>query len=290
MLVGPLPPLEPYLIAAAIELGIAAAPSTIPAQIAQRGRRMQRFVEALIATGLLDAAGAVWRGPTTIGSPPPSGWGRLAESIVGDRPVDEGEASAHPGYLDVLATWAAAPATALAEALAALDLPSGPIVDLGGGHGVYGATLAARLERQGVLVDRPAILALVKHLDDRVARLPLDLVATRDWPVPPAAVVLLCNVLHLYDPATAKELVARAARGLVAGGLLVVRELVVDEDRRGPRRSVLFALNMALSTRGGDVRPAATVVAALHAAGLLDLQTWPIDGEPESRFFVGRRA
>lgn len=290
MLVGPLPPLEPYLIAAAIELGIAAAPSTIAAKIAQHGRRMERFVEALIAIGLLDAAGAAWRGPTTIAPPPPSGWGRLAEAIVVDRPVDDGEASAHPGYLDVLATWAAAPAAALAEALAARELPSGPIVDLGGGHGVYGATLAARLGRHSVLVDRPAILELVKQLDGRVASQPLDLVAASDWPLPRAAVVLLCNVLHLYDLATGNELVARAARLLKPGGLLVVRELVVDDDRRGPLRSVLFALNMALSTRGGDVRPAATLVTALGAAGLFGLETWPIDGEAESRFFVGRRA
>lgn len=275
MLVGPLPPLEPYLIAA---------------RVAQHGRRMERLVEALIATGLLDAAGAVWRGPTRIAPPPPAGWGRLAEAITQDLPVDDGEASAHPGYLDVLATWAAAPAAALAEALAARSLPDGAIVDLGGGHGVYGATLAARLGRAGVLVDRPAILALVKQLDDRVARLPLDLVAVEDWPVPPAAVVLLCNVLHLYDLPTASALVARAARRLVPGGLLVVRELVVDADRRGPLRSVLFALNMALSTRSGDVHPAAALLEALVGAGLDSVEAWPIDGEPESRFFVGRRA
>lgn len=294
MLVGPLPELGAYLVWAAIELGLATGEVTCEALVARYGRRAARLVDAWRALGLVEAADAgeeVWRGPRTAGQPPAGAWSQLAVMVRADRSVAQGEHSVDAGYLSQLDAWARAPAASLAARLAELPLPDGVVLDLGCGAGTYGRVVARHLGRDAVLCDRPAVIEVVKQLDQTAAWWPRDLLDDRDGQraLPSAAAVLLCNLLHLYDAATAARLLATAAAALRPGGWLVVRELVIDADRRAPLRSVLFALNMALFTDGGDVHEAATIERLLAAAGLSDVRAESIDDEPESRLFFARR-
>lgn len=294
MLAGPLPPLGPPLAAAAWALGIAADPTRAEEWVARSGRRMARFVAALHALGYLD--GRTWRGPSAEACRG-AAWSDLADALRDDRPLSQGgdgESSTHEAYLRALDGWAARPAASLAERLAASPfgaaLPVGPVLDLGGGLATYGRAVAARLGRRCVLLDRAAAVAMVKQVDDAVEAHAVDLVAPPPWPIESAAVVLLCNVLHLYDAPTCARLVARASALLAPGGVLLIRELVIDPDRTGPLRSVLFALNMAVTTRGGDVYPERDLVSLVRErAATDDVSVWPIDDEPESRWFVSRK-
>ena len=63
-------------------------------------------------------------------------------------------------------------------------------------------------------------------------------------------VVLVANVLHLHDEVTCAQIVAAAKR---AGKRVVIKDLRVDDDRRGPLEGLLFALGMGVYTQGGDV-------------------------------------
>jgi hypothetical protein len=81
-------------------------------------------------------------------------------------------------------------------------------------------------------------------------------------------VALLANVLHLHGPAAGARLVARLAAALDGGGLLVVKDLAIAEDRSGPPAGVLFALNMALYTDEGDVHPPSLIARWMREAGL----------------------
>lgn len=296
MLAGPLPPLGPPLAAAAWTLGIPVDPACAVTLVARHGRRMARFVAALEALGYLDVTASRWRGPT-FDACRGAEWGDLPDALRGDRPLangGDGEASTHEAYLRALDGWAERPAAALADRLATSSfgaaLPDGPVLDLGGGLATYGRRLAARFGRRCVLLDRAATIGMVKDLDYAVEGHAVDLVAPTPWPVAPAAIALVCNVLHLYDAPTCAALIARAAASLAPGGVLVIRELVIDADGRAPLRAVLFALNMAVTTRGGDVYTEAALTSLVRDNGELgDVAVWSVDDEPESRWFVSRK-
>jgi hypothetical protein len=206
---------------------------------------------------LLDAEDAWERAPAT--PIPPAGWGRLAEVIRSDRPLD---AAAHGGAFHAhLVTAGRDDARALATLLAGLPEAARGLADLGGGAGVYcDAFLDAAPTAQTTLVDRAEVLA---HLAPRAGRT-LVVADLFDLMLPPHGIALIANVLHLYDAAACARLVQRAA---AVGDAVVVKDL--DPERPVAR---FFAVNMALYTDGGDVHAPAHIAGWLRAAGLAEVQ------------------
>lgn len=265
MLVGSLDWVRLFLIAAAYDLGAFDDPDRI-AELREGHRRAVRLWEALRVEGLVDEATDAWRGPIDVPPElPRTGWGAIADAVLGDRPVGKAEV-AERAYLEHLDDAGAEAAAALAARLAPLVTVPGPILELGCGLGTFGAALARASARALVLVDRQSVLDEVRLPDLAPTRHVADLLTD---PLPAgAALALLSNVVHLYGAADAQRIVARAAACLAPGGRLVVRDLYVDDERRGPRRGVHFALNMTLYTDGGDVYTAAEMRAWLVTAGL----------------------
>ena len=195
---------------------------------------------------------------------PPGGWGELASVIRCDRPLDtSGLIARFHGHL---AKVGHEDARLVATRVAMLPEAAGGLVDLGAGAGVYAeAFLAARPAGKATLVDRAEVLALAppRARQQLVARDLFDVAP--DAELPHHGVALLANVVHLYDAADGARLVARAAS---LADVVVVKDVWIEPDRRGPLRALLFALNMALYTDGGGVHPTADLVAWLAAAGL----------------------
>ena len=196
----------------------------------------------------------------TAPSLPQGGWGQLAEVIRRDRPL--GAADMLARFHAHLAAVGDEDARALAAQLAALPEAARGLVDLGGGAGHYAAAfLDAAPAARATIVDRAEVTALVTPRD-RLACVAGDLF---DVAVGEHGVALLANVVHLYGPADAARLVARAA---TLADVVVVKDSRIDPDRSGPAGALYFALNMALYTDGGEVHPAARIVEWLAAAGL----------------------
>ena len=87
--------------------------------------------------------------------------------------------------------------------------------------------------------------------------------AKRGIPEGPWDVVYLGNVVHLFDPATAAGLIARAGRALAPAGTLAVQEVVGDLSPQGPS----FGVMMLLSTAGGDAYAEAELRGWMGEAG-----------------------
>ena len=237
----------------------------IAAQLGVGAHRLRLLLDVLVALGAMARDGDVYS-PGVI--PPRSevvrdGWGRLAEVIRTDRPLplEHGR-----GYHDHLARAGAAAARELAPLLAGESL-----LDLGGGAGTYTeAYLDAFPRSRATLVDAPEVIALaaerLARFGDRVTLVAGD---ARDGH-PPHATVLLANVLHLHGEEVCAAICASARR---AGGRVVVKDLRVDEDRRGPLEGLLFALGMGVYTDGGDVYRASTIRGWLGDASEHRLQT-----------------
>src|SRR6185436_2190337 len=218
----------------------------------------------------------------------PAGWGLLADVIRRDRPLalePADEARYHRHLLEASAATARELAPLLGE------VPGG-LLDLGGGAGAYTAAfLDAHAGARATLVDAPAIVALAStHLARFRERLRLVAGDARTAPLGEGhGAALLANVLHLHPAPACAELCAAAARAIAPGGLVAVVDLRIDEDRGGPLASLLFALNMAIYTGGGDVHDAPRIRAWLAAAGLVDLEVRPLASDPGAMLVLGRR-
>jgi hypothetical protein len=166
------------------------------------------------------------------------------------------------------------------------------ILDLGGGAGTYAAAfLDASLDARATIVDFADAIAIARdHLarfGDRVTFIEGDARVVdvgRDYDI-----VVLANLLHLHGPSACTELCAVAARAVRRGGLVLVKDLRLDDDRTGPIEGLLFALNMAVYTDAGDVYTAAQIGAWLRDAGLDDIAAHRLEIAPDAFVIAGRR-
>jgi hypothetical protein len=264
-------------------------------------------LEALL--GVLSLAGAVEAVPDAGGAlryslvrrpapaaPLPAGflvWGQLAEVMRRRRPMEDDGLGGRAGealrrFHDYLCTAGAEAAVELMAPLAQAE--PGLLLDLGSGAGAYSrAYLAAAPEGRAVLVDRPAVLELAQPLvaafGDRVRLLPAEL---PDAELPPARVALCANLFHLFGPGEVRRLLRAAARAVAPRGLVVVKDLRMDDDRRGPATSLLFSLNMAFFTEGGRVHTTGALRGMLAEAGVGDLRERRLGCSPDAIVLVGR--
>lgn len=160
------------------------------------------------------------------------------------------------------------------------------ILDIGAGSGVWSMAVAALDEEALVTgLDLAAVVpVLLAHaeargLDGRVTALAADY---HDAVFPPGQdLVFLANVLHLEEPAAARDLIQRAALALRCGGRLAVIDVFRDASSPPNRMQAMYALSLAMRTRGGRVPRSETVTAWLTEAGLGGVRRYGLaDGSP----------
>jgi hypothetical protein len=258
--------------------------------VEQGARRLRALADALVVFGVLARRG---RAVALAGEPPPragvvpAGWGRIAEVIRTDHALPAEGVDTELRYHRHLLAVGAAPARELSALL-----PATSLLDLGGGAGAYAAGyLATHPGARVTLVDHAAVIALAERelapLADRVQLIAGDVrqVALGEG----YGAALLSNLLHLHPPAVCAELCALAARAVAPGGVVAIRDLRIAADRSGPLEGVLFALNMAIYTPGGDVYPIGQLRAWLEDAGLVDVEVRSLDTAREAVVVLGKR-
>jgi len=70
-------------------------------------------------------------------------------------------------------------------------------------------------------------------------------------PLPAADVLVMGHILHDWDLEEKRALIAKAYKALPKGGVLLVFEAVIDDDRRENAFGLLMSLNMLIETPGG---------------------------------------
>ncbi len=154
-------------------------------------------------------------------------------------------------------------------ALAGLEKPS-HVLDLGGGSGAF-AMAFARAGHTAVVFDLPNVVPLTQaYVQAESLSAPVNIVAG-DYLHDPIGdgydVALLSSVVHSHPPDENRRLLAKVAAALNPGGRVIVRDFLMDEDRRGPLQPALFALNMLVGTGRGDAYTEREVREWLHEAG-----------------------
>ncbi len=166
------------------------------------------------------------------------------------------------------------------------------ILDAGGGSGGYVMGLVRACPgATGVVLDLPPIVSLTRRyireagMEERVSTAKGDL--TRDELGRGFDLVFLSHVVHMLDPRANRALFARARRALVPGGLFVVQDFIMDEDRTTPLPGALFALNMLVGTHKGDTYTEGEVARWLRASGFEGIRR--DDTSYGTTLMIGRR-
>jgi hypothetical protein len=147
------------------------------------------------------------------------------------------------------------------------------VVEIGGSGGLV-VQLAQAYPRigGGVLGAAPGFAETVARLflDDRLEAFDGDWRAT---PLPPAGVYVLGDLPARLGPEDRDTLLAEIFRSLPAGGRLIIRDTLVDDDRRRATTGLLGSLGLLLETTDGR-RPTVTECRGwLLAAGFSEIRT-----------------
>lgn len=133
------------------------------------------------------------------------------------------------------------------------------LLDIGGGSGIYSATLVAAHPgiRATVLeqapVDAITRAEIARHgLESRIAIHTADMFLE---PWPEADIILLSNVLHDWDFPEVRLLLGKAAAALPSGGLLVIHDAFIRNDKSGPVAVAEYSALLMNITQGKCYSP-----------------------------------
>ena len=223
-------------------------------------------------------------------------WTRFKECVLNDAPLDDiddhfrNNAERMQYFIRAMHNNAVAPA----RFLAALPELQGRtrFVDLGGGSGVYCITLAQQHpDLRATLVDFPPACSVAReYIAASPARHRIDIVEA-DVLDPGLDVrgdaVLISQVLHGISQEQCRRLLALCHERTLPNGVTIVHEFVLDDDRSGPVFPALFALNMMMSTPGGNAWTKSDITSWLTDAGFRRISYHPTPGP--STFIIGHR-
>ena len=133
------------------------------------------------------------------------------------------------------------------------------LLDVGGGSGIYSSTMvASHPQLTATVMEQAPVDAIARS---EVAALGLAErieVTTGDMfkdPWPAAEIVLLSNVLHDWDFPEVRALLKRVAQTLATGGLLVIHEAFINDDKSGPLPVAEYSALLMNITQGKCYTP-----------------------------------
>lgn len=150
------------------------------------------------------------------------------------------------------------------------------LLDIGGGSGTYTIALLERNPQlRAVLFDLADVIPMAgerlasEGLSDRVELRPGDFYADE---LPEGCdLALLSAIIHQNGYRQNVELFSKIFRALDPGGMLLVRDHIMNEERTWPPQGALFAVNMLVNTRRGDTYTFEEVARGLKEAGFTDI-------------------
>lgn len=291
----------------AVELGVFTqlAEKPMPFDVLRRRiglheRSARDFLDALVALGFLLRRGMLYANapesetfldrakPTYVGGIMEMAavrlwptWGRLTESLKSGLPQSTQTGSGDlfdtlyddperlKGFLKAMTGTSRPAAEAIARLLPWSEVRS--FADIGCAEGGLPVIVAHRYPHlRGVGFDLPQVRPVFEEnieengLCDRLAFVAGDFFKDE---LPSADVLVMGHILHDWDLAAKRMLLAKAYAALPAGGRLVVYEMLIDDARSVNVMGLLMSLNMLVETAGGFDFTGADCIGWMNEAG-----------------------
>jgi SAM-dependent methyltransferase len=213
-------------------------------------------------------------------------WGRLEETLMSGSPgmaktVFESSSEAAERLLLGLHRDALSIAPGLAERLPLGDCEQ--LLDVGGGAGTYAVAFCRHFPKlRATIFDLPMGARLARltvreaGMSDRIQVIEGNFLKD---PLPrPYDAVFASNVLHSNGPDENRQLLRRVADCLTPGGIIVVRDILMNDELTQPVFGSVFSVNMLLHTPLGRCYAQSEIFEWLAEAGFVQAETV----EPES--------
>ena len=163
------------------------------------------------------------------------------------------------------------------------------MLDLGGGPATYSITFLNAYPRlRATVFDFPDVIEIAREqvaearLDDRFRYLAGDM--TRDDIGSGYDFILLSSIIHSMSVEENRAVARKCHKALDPGGLFLIKDFLVENDRSGPAFGLMFAINMLVGTPAGDTYTFAEVEAWTREAGFKNGRV--IDFTPQSRLWL----
>ena len=220
-------------------------------------------------------------------------WGSLTQALKTGVPQNEAKDGGNglfealyadperlKGFLRAMSGVSAGPAQALAAKFPWADYKT--FVDVGCAQGMVPVTLArAHPHLTGYGFDLPPVRPIFEEfvgengLSDRVS---FRAGSFFEEPLPKADVVIMGHILHDWDLAQKRALLARAYEALPKGGAVIAYDAIIDDERRDNAHGLLMSLNMLIETPGGFDYTGADCQDWMRAAGFTQTRVEPLAG------------
>jgi hypothetical protein len=259
-------------------------------------RATDRLLSALVALGFLEKQGDTYSLSATGGLLSSShaesmlplvlhyaglweGWGQLTTVVKEGKPARRAAGGMDEAYMRAFIGAMHAAGKRLALHMAdTIDLTGRTrLLDIGGASGTYiVAFLRKNPTMTAVLFDMPRVIPIARErmeaegLTDRVSLVPGDY--NKDAMPTGCDVALLSAVIHANSPSENLSLFKKVHGALQPGGILLIRDFIMDPSRTVPASGALFALNMLIGTTGGDTYTFDEVNEALTQVGFVNVR------------------
>ncbi len=224
-------------------------------------------------------------------------WARLAESVSSGQPVrnrvsHEPSEAERESFLMGMFNLAMHMAPIIVPQI---DLTGRKhLLDLGGGPGTYAIHFCMQNPAiKATIFDLPstrrfaeqtvARFAMQQRIDFLSGDFDDDVFAGR------YDVAWLSHVLHGEGEAECANMLQKTAAALEPGGLLLVQEFILDDERTKPVFPALFSLNMLVGTPDGKAYSERELILLLENAGLERIERLPIELPNGAGVISGRR-
>ncbi len=206
-------------------------------------------------------------------------WGQLTEVIREGKPAGragtEPDGSARRAFIGAMDAASRDLSIKIADAFDGTRFRR--LLDIGGASGTYTrAFLRKNAHMSGVLFDLPPVIPIAREkmeaegLLERVALVAGDY--NKDALPEGCDLALLFAIIHQNSPAQNLDLFSKIYRVLEPGGVLLIRDFIMDSSRTTPGSGTLFAINMLVNTPAGDTYTFDEISATLRDAGFVNIE------------------
>ena len=222
------------------------------------------------------------------------GWAQLDQAVMTGKSVERrsyGAEVEREGFLMGMFNLAIMAAPKMAETFQLSGRKK--LLDLGGGPGTYAVHFClANPELKAVILDRPTTEPFAR---DTVARFKLeeriDFVGG-DFNIDPIVggpydVAWLSHILHSNSTLQCQSCLDKTVAALEPGGLIMIHDFILDDNKDGPEFPALFALNMLVGTEHGRSYSRQEITAMLERTGIIDITHHKLDMPNDSSVISG---
>lgn len=189
-------------------------------------------------------------------------WGKLEESVRTGMPIrkpDMFQNTEDETEKFILAMHSLVKARGDAEVVShLLDLTwANSLIDIGSGPGTYPIEFMKRYPQLAITIfDLPGTLRVTRKVleeEHKIGQITLFEGDYRKNKIPEGFdVAFLSNIIHSEDETTNQDLMKNIYRALNTGGLLVIKDHILNEDLTSPAVGAIFSITMLLATNGRD--------------------------------------